>query len=54
MVKNDEKEKNEREKKLILFWLSFFIDANNLPSTEQATKTQPKQGKFFSLIFHRF
>ena len=29
-------------------------DANNLPSTEQAVKTQPKQYKSFSFIFHRF
>ena len=28
--------------------------ANNLPSTEQAAKTQPKQDKSFSFIFHRF
>ena len=28
--------------------------ANNLPSTEQAVKTQPKQDKYFSFIFHRF
>ena len=26
----------------------------DLPSTEISTKTQPKQDKFFSLIFHRF
>ena len=26
----------------------------NLPSTEQAAKTQPKQDMFFSIIFHRF
>ena len=29
-------------------------DANDLPSTEQATKMQPKQGKFFYLVFNRF
>ena len=28
--------------------------ANNLPSTEQAVKTQPKQDKSFSFIFDRF
>ena len=28
--------------------------ANNLPSTEQAAKTQLKQDKSFSFIFHRF
>ena len=26
----------------------------NLPSTEQAVKTQPKQDKSFFFIFHRF
>ena len=26
----------------------------NLPSTEQAVKTKPKQEKSFSFIFHRF
>ena len=30
------------------------IVGNNLPSTEQAAKTHPKQDKSFSLIFHRF
>ena len=28
--------------------------ANNLPSTEQAVKTQPKLDQSFSFIFHRF
>ena len=28
--------------------------AYNLPSTKQAVKTQPKQDKSFSFIFHRF
>ena len=28
--------------------------ADNLSSTEQVTQTQPKQGKFLSLIFHHF
>ena len=30
------------------------MDVNNLPSTEQGVKTQPKQDKSVSLIFHRF
>ena len=29
-------------------------DANNLPSTEQAVKTRPKQDKSFSFIVHHF
>ena len=29
-------------------------DADNLPSTEQYVKAQPKQDKSFSFIFHRF
>ena len=52
--------KNERER-LILFWLSFCslfgawkIVGINLPSSEQNAKTQPKQDKSFSFIFHRF
>ena len=28
--------------------------ADDLSCTEQVTQTQPKQGKFFSLIFHHF
>ena len=43
-----------KEKYLSCFWLSFYFDANNLPNTEQAVKTQPKQDKSFSWIFHRF
>ena len=31
-----------------------FNMANNLPSTEQAVKTQPKQDQSFLFIFHRF
>ena len=53
MMKN-EKEKNERKKETYFLLVEFLIDANNLPSTEQVTKTQPKQGKFLSLIFHCF
>ena len=50
--------KNER-KRLNLLWFSFYslcgaYDANNLPSTEQAVKTQPKQDKYFSFFFHHF
>ena len=51
--------KNER-KELILFWLSFcsllgaWKISSNLPNTKQAVQTQPKQGKSFSSIFHRF
>ena len=33
---------------------SIFAIFNNLPSTEQAAKTRPKQNKSFSSIFHRF
>ena len=42
--------KNERQlKKKKIFFI--FGHPNNLPSTEQATKTQSKQGKFFCLSF---
>ena len=38
-----------------LFGFSFaFFFLLNLPSTEQAVKTQPKQDKSFSFICHRF
>ena len=30
--------------------LIYFIHANNLPSSDQAVKTQPKQDKSFSFI----
>ena len=38
-----------------IFFNWFYIeDANNLLSIEQAAKTQPKQDKSFSFIFHHF
>jgi len=40
-----------------LFWKIVLEDCsglNNLPSTEQAVKTKPKQDQFFAFIFHHF
>ena len=35
-------------------YIYIYIYVNNLPSTEQAVNTIPRQGKSFSFIFHRF
>ena len=60
-LNNREAVKNSERKRLTLFWLSFYslfsvwkIVGINLPSAEQAVKTQPKQDKTFSFIFHHF
>ena len=40
--------------RLIQTVMSIFLGGTIFPKTEQAAKTQSKQDKFFSFIFHRF
>ena len=44
----------KRFKRTLIYFNTDTQYANNLPSTEQAVKTKPKQGKSFALIFHPF
>ena len=53
VLKQDPKQKGSNKRSFILTW-THGMQINNLPCTEQAVKTKPKQGKSFSFIFHRF
>ena len=44
----------KRFKRTLIYFNSDTQDANNLPNTEQAVKTKPKQDKSFSFIFQCF